>query len=118
MHEAALAQELVAIIQRTAEEHRVTRVHSAVLELGQLTCVDPETLEFAFQGAGKGTVAEGCQLIMERKPLIVSCPSCGREGPAEDEYLGCPGCGGVPVQVLAGREMRLVSLDVEDPNDA
>jgi hydrogenase nickel incorporation protein HypA/HybF len=118
MHEAALAQELVDIIQRTAEQHGVTSVNSAVLELGRLTCVDPETLEFAFLGAGRGTVAEGCRLIVERTPLIVSCPACGREGRAEDPYLGCPGCGGAPVEVLAGREMRLLSLDVEEPGDA
>ena len=117
MHETALAQELVEIAERIARENGVRRLCSLTLELGELTCVDPETLAFAFDVACRGSVAEGCELVFRRVALRVSCPACGREGPAEAELLGCPGCG-APVRVLAGREMRVVSVEAEDEGHA
>ena len=117
MHETSLAQELLEIAERVARENGAGRILSATLELGELTCVDPETLELAFEVVARGTLAEGCELALRRVPLLVSCPACGREGPAEPELLGCPGCG-APVRVLAGREMRVVSIEVEEVGHA
>lgn len=87
---------------------------SARLELGELACVEPETLAFAFQVVALGTAAEGCELLVERLPLVVRCAACGREGEADPAVLVCPACGGTPLTVLSGRELRLASIDVED----
>ena len=118
MHETALARELVAIIEEAARTNGVSRVSSATLELGDLACVSPDALEFAFSVHSQGTVAEGCALAMRRVPLVVSCPACGHESPGDRDVPGCPACGHVPVRVVSGREMRLVSIDAEEDADA
>ena len=114
MHEATLAQELLTIIEDVARKHDVQRVTTATIELGALSCVVPEALDFAFEVLRRNTVAEGCRLELKEAPLVVRCGACGYEGPSQRSISGCPQCSGVPVEVLSGREMRLLSIDVED----
>ena len=114
MHEATLAHELLTIIESVAREHAARRVTTATVELGALSCVVPEALSFAFQVMRQDTVADGCRLEIKESPLVVRCAACGYEGASERGASGCPRCDGVPVEVVSGREMRLLSIDVED----
>lgn len=113
MHEAALALELLRTIEQVARANGALRVASARLEVGALTAVEPDALAFAFEVCARGTLAEGCALAVERVRIAISCPACGYAGPAEG--LGCPTCGAPSVHVTAGREFRLVAIDVHDP---
>ncbi len=117
MHEASLAMDMVRMIEEVAAKHGVTEVVSARVQLGEITHVDQHTLGFAFEVVRKGTIAEGCTLEFEHVALMVECPACGFEGAGDRELLGCPSCGGVPVNVLKGRELRLVSIEVPDEDD-
>ncbi len=117
MHELALANSLVETIVGVARKHGAHAVTTATLEIGELTCVDPDTLAFAFEVAGQDTVAKGCELKMRRIPLKIICNACGHQGEVEPTMLGCPACGEASVKVSAGRELRLVSIDVEDEDD-
>lgn len=114
MHEASLAQDLLVLIEETARANFVRSVTRATIEIGALSCVSPDALQFAFEAMRRGTLAESCQLVIERTPLRVSCPACGAEGATTAEDPSCPKCRQIPVEVLSGREMRLVSIDVED----
>ena len=114
MHELSLAQSLVDILTRVAAEHGLERVASVRLELGALSCVEPRSLALAFEVVARGTPAEGCRVVHEQAPLVVACPSCGYEGPADPGAVGCPRCEGVPVRVVSGRETRVVSVTVDD----
>jgi hydrogenase nickel incorporation protein HypA/HybF len=118
MHETSLAYDMLEIIEGVARDNGARRVRKARAEIGELTCIDPDALTFAFEAVCRGTVAEGCALQIVKLPLTLSCPSCGFEGPAEHELLGCPACEAQGARVLSGREMRLVSIDVEDEEDA
>jgi hydrogenase nickel incorporation protein HypA/HybF len=114
MHEASLAQDLLALVEGTAHAHSAIAVTSAKIELGALSCVSAEALVFAFAAMRRGTIAEHCELVIERTPLVVTCPTCGVTGATDATDPCCPGCGRGPVEVVGGREMRLVSIDVED----
>ena len=114
MHEASLVQSLLEQIGDVARKAGARRVTVARLEVGALSAVDPRALAFAFEVMRDGTVAADCVLRIEDKPLVVSCAGCGYEGVADPREPGCPGCGEVPVAVVSGRELRLLSLDVED----
>jgi len=118
MHETSLAYDMLEIIKGVARDNSAQRVSVARAEIGELTCIDSDALTFAFEAVCRGTVAEGCALKIDRLPLIISCATCDFEGPADHELLGCPSCGAVGARLLSGREMRLVSIDVEDEDDA
>lgn len=114
MHEVAVAQQMLEVIRRTLEGRPPVRVRVARLVLGQLTCVDPETLSFAFGVACRGTAAEGCRLEVERVPLRVRCTACGAEEERGDPMAPCERCGDRRGEVVAGRELQLTTLDVEE----
>jgi hydrogenase nickel incorporation protein HypA/HybF len=59
MHELSLTREIVAIICAAAHERRV---HKVTLEIGRLSCLAPEAIEFCFAAVAQGTLAEGALL--------------------------------------------------------
>jgi hydrogenase nickel incorporation protein HypA/HybF len=111
VHELSIAQAVVAIATEHATGRRVTRVD---LRVGVLRQVVPGALELAWQAATAGTVAEGAELAIERVPVRVACRACG-EAELEDVPLACPACGRTDVAVVAGEELVVESMDVEEP---
>ncbi len=59
MHELAVAESLVAMVDDTAAGRRVLRV---TIEIGALACVSSEALAFSFALVAEGTAAQGAQL--------------------------------------------------------
>jgi hydrogenase nickel incorporation protein HypA/HybF len=111
MHELAIAESIVAIAERHAAGRRVTRVEVAV---GHLRQVVPQALEFAFELVAAGTVLEGAELALEEVPAAGRCRSCGAESRLGGFPLTCAACGGWDVAVIAGEELRVESLDLEE----
>jgi len=114
MHEVAVAQQMLVVIERTLQGRPPVRVRVARLVLGHLTCVDPETLTFAFEVACRGTPAEGCRLEVTRVPLRVRCATCGTEEERTDPQAPCGRCGEHRGEVISGRELQLATLDIEE----
>jgi len=115
MHEVGLAQRMLEIALETAQANGGGLVRGARLLLGQYAGADAETLRFAFDIAARGTPAEGCLLEIVKVPARLACRSCGTEFGGE-LLEPCPACGHVGATVLQGRELRLDSLDLEDPS--
>jgi hydrogenase nickel incorporation protein HypA/HybF len=113
VHEVAVAQRMLEIALSAAEENGGGRIVAARLLLGKLTCVDPETLDFAFGVATRGTLAEGCRLEIVRIPARLRCRSC-RSAHERELLEPCPVCGTLGGEVLQGRELRLDTIDVEE----
>jgi hydrogenase nickel incorporation protein HypA/HybF len=63
MHELALTREIVAIVCDAANGRQV---HTVNLEIGRLTCVSPDALEFCFDAVAQGTLAQGARLQIRR----------------------------------------------------
>jgi hydrogenase nickel incorporation protein HypA/HybF len=110
MHELAIAESIVAIAERHAAGRRVTRVEVAV---GHLRQVVPPALEFAFELVAQGTVLEGAELALEEVPAAGRCGACGVESRLAGFPLTCPACGGWDINITAGEELRVESLDLE-----
>lgn len=63
MHELAITCEIVAIVCKAAQDQRV---HKVTLEIGKLSCVMPEAIEFCFEVVAQGTLAQGARLDIHR----------------------------------------------------
>ena len=63
MHELALTREIVAIVCEAAGGRRV---HKVTLEIGQLSCVMPEAIEFCFDA-----VAHAARSARRRAPRTI-----------------------------------------------
>ncbi|NEP83423.1 MAG: hydrogenase maturation nickel metallochaperone HypA, partial [Okeania sp. SIO3B3] len=56
MHELGITQNIVAIVAENAQDKTVKRV---TLEIGELSAIMSDALEFCFDICSKGTVLEG-----------------------------------------------------------
>jgi hydrogenase nickel incorporation protein HypA/HybF len=108
MHELAIAQSVVAAVCDRAAGRPV---HSVKIHVGALTAVVPEAMRFCFEVVVEGTVAEGARLDIERRPAAGHCRDCGADIAIADLILLCP-CGSADVEVTAGRELQIVSMEV------
>lgn len=113
MHELAICQGLMREVERAALANRASRVTRIALTVGALAGVEAELLRQAFTIARAGTVAAAAELEIEMIAPRVACRSCGAESEASVNRLVCGQCGDWQVQVIAGDELLLRSLDIE-----
>lgn len=110
MHELSLVQGVVEICEQHSGGRRVLEV---TLEIGSLSGVVPEALEFCFEAVVKGTLLEGARLIIERVPATGFCTVCGVVSKMETYFDPCPCCGAHVLDLRSGDEMRVKDLEVE-----
>lgn len=99
MHELAITQ---SVVDTVCEHAAGTRVHSVTVEVGALCAVVPDAMQFCFELAAEGTVAEGARLEIHIVPGTARCRSCGVEFGLADLILLCP-CGSADVEVRPDR---------------
>jgi len=112
MHEMSIAEGILDIALDYAAKNG-GRVKKVGLILGEMSGVETEALDFAWDIITKGTAAEGAKLESRRTELIGRCQKCGREGHVENYNFFCPACGGV-VEILSGRELKVEYLDLDE----
>lgn len=76
MHEFSIVMSMLDLAESSAREDGATRIDAIHLEIGALAGVVPEALEFAFQGAREGTMAEHARLEVDYLPAIANCSVC------------------------------------------
>lgn len=111
MHELALCESVLDIVCRHAATHGVTRITVVRLELGALSCVDPDAIEFCFAAVADGTIAEGARIDIERVAGEAWCLDCGAMVTLIERYDPCPRCGGHHLRIAQGDEMRVKELE-------
>lgn len=108
MHELSITQSLIdAVLDRTGER-TVTAVN---LRIGPLSGVLPDAMRFCFDVASAGTPLEGATLVIDEPQGVARCRSCRQEFELSDLILLCL-CGSADVEVLGGRELMLMSVEV------
>ena len=108
MHEMAITQ---SVVDAVCDHAAGRRVQSVKVEVGALCAVVPDAMQFCFELATEGTVADGARLDLDVRPGAARCRSCGEHFELPDLILLCP-CGSADVEVLAGRELRIMSMEV------
>jgi hydrogenase nickel incorporation protein HypA/HybF len=112
MHELALADAIVRICCDHARGRPVTGVE---VKVGRLRQVVPDALTFAFELVAAGTPVEGAELELEEIPTRVECSACGATTEVDSFPLACARCGNLDTSVVAGEELHVESIEVEQP---
>jgi hydrogenase nickel incorporation protein HypA/HybF len=108
MHELAITQSVVdAVCERAAGR----TVRSVQLRVGALTAVVPDAMRFCFDLVVEGTTAEGARLDIDLRRAATHCRTCGVDAEVDGTIALCP-CGSADVDVTAGRELQIVSMEV------
>jgi len=113
MHELYIAESIHRIVTDEAEKDGATKVVSLTVEVGALSGVVKESLEFVFPSVTLDGPAEGARLIIEAVAGAGHCPACDQSFELDDFLSPCPQCGHLPVEITAGRELRVKEIEVE-----
>jgi hydrogenase nickel incorporation protein HypA/HybF len=108
VHELAIAESVVDAVTRRLPGARVTCVH---LEIGALSGVVADSIRFCFGLATEGTGLEGATLEITEPAARCRCRACGAEFQPDWPIMLCR-CGSADVAVLAGEELKILSVQV------
>ena len=120
MHEISIAGAIIDSVLDAAKKNNAIRVKEVFLEIGELTALNPDQLEFIFKTITAGTVAESATYnILLVKPLI-HCRKCSYNGPIEFfeklhfflPVIKCPQCDEPEVDIVAGRECCVKKIKI------
>lgn len=113
MHEVALCESILQIIEDESNKKGFTRVRIVRLEIGELSCVDNDALRFSFDVVMKHSVAEHAQLHIINVPGTARCNACEQDVGLENRFDPCPLCGNTRLTITGGEQMRVKELEVE-----
>jgi hydrogenase nickel incorporation protein HypA/HybF len=108
VHELSITQSVVDAISERFGDRRVSAVR---LEIGRLSGVMPEAVRFCFDEVAAGTPVEGARLSIDEPVGRARCSACAEEFESEDLIPLCR-CGSARLELLAGADMRIVSVEV------
>jgi hydrogenase nickel incorporation protein HypA/HybF len=111
MHELSLAGSIVETVNRHGAGRKVTGVQ---MRIGTMRQVVPASLEFYFVICSKDTLCEGADFQQEIILAKLRCKDCSTEWELEIPDFRCPSCASIEVDVLAGSEFEVESIDVEE----
>ncbi len=118
MHEMGIALEIIKIVADSVPANlKNPRVEKVNLKIGKLAAVVPESLRFCFEVASRDTPAEGALLHIEEIGVTASCKNCGYSWTALEPVFICEKCGSGSVDLLSGRELDIVSIEVEETGE-
>jgi hydrogenase nickel incorporation protein HypA/HybF len=110
----SLVESVLRILEEQAAQHNFAKVKTVWLEIGELSSVDPESMQFCFDAVTRGsTIAAGARLEIVRVPGTAWCMDCGQSVALASRADACPLCGGGKVAVTGGADMRIKELEVE-----
>jgi hydrogenase nickel incorporation protein HypA/HybF len=111
VHELSLASAIVNTVAKHAGGRPVALVN---LRVGRLRQVIPDTLEFYFEFVARDSVCDGARLEQEVIDARLRCRPCAYEWAIEIPAFRCPQCGGSDVQIAAGDEFEVESIEIEE----
>jgi hydrogenase nickel incorporation protein HypA/HybF len=114
MHELAIAQNILEIVQQYVRPDQMKEVRSVRLRIGALSGIVPESLEFCFNAIVSDTAMTGASLDIERVPTRADCPDCGSSFGIDDPVFSCPSCGGRGIKLVSGTELQVVEIGLDD----
>lgn len=110
---------MIDVAAEEAERQGGGRVVALHLKLGPLSGVIPDALRSAWELACETSPLAGCRLAIEEVPITIDCPTCGVRRPARSvQEICCAHCGAPATQVITGREMEIVALELIDEERA
>jgi len=118
MHELSIAHSILSIAERSFPAGATGFIHAVNIQVGELSSIDTEALLFAFSAIRSGTVLERAILQIETIPGEARCTECGTVFHMDSFGKACPQCQGYMVSILQGKELKVLSLSIEEGEPA
>lgn len=114
MHEMSIAMNIINIACNEAEKNGASSISKIELDVGKLSGVMIDSLQFCYGSVCKGTLAENSTLSINELPAMASCKKCGHSFEIDSFMALCPDCDGYEIEILQGRELKLKAISVNE----
>lgn len=112
MHELSIALGIVKIAEVETAKAKATSVTKIELEIGVLSGIELDSLNFIWESAIKETVLE----FAEKEIIVINgkgkCVDCDTEFEMVNLFDPCPYCNSYFKGILQGKELRVKALEV------
>lgn len=113
MHELSIALGIVKIAEDESAKANANLVKSIELEIGSMSGIEMDALDFAWPEAVKGTVLENARRDIDFIEAKARCIDCETEFDIKYIYDECPKCKSYFKDIFKGKELRVKALEIE-----
>lgn len=117
MHELGIAQNILQIVRQSVPEEQTAEVRKIRMRLGKLSGVIAESLDFCFNVIISDTEMGQASLEIEHVPVTAECRECGHRFAMDDLDFSCTACKSTQLELLSGKELELVEIELSDQAD-
>ena len=112
MHEMGVVLNIVSAAEEFAKKNNASKVVLLVLQIGELSAVLPQYVEYCYPGAIENTMLSEAKLVIERIPGNGFCPSCSKVYNLIEHNSICPRCGCEELEILSGKDVIIKEIGV------
>ena len=113
MHELSITQSMIDIVLEKAGKAGAKEIKTINLVIGELSGFVEESVKFYFNFLARDTIAEGAELNFMPVSAQGKCRLCGTVFSLQEADWNCPQCGVSDIDIIAGRELFVESINVE-----
>lgn len=113
MHELSIAENIVEIAEEYAVKNNALKILEIEIEVGEMSGVVIEALEFAMESAIIDTLLMDANIKIIEIKGTARCIGCNRKFPVSALYETCPVCNSFEMEILTGKELRIKSITIE-----
>ena len=106
MHELSVVQNIIKIIDEKFHDGNYS-ITEVVMEIGELTCVEHQTLSFCFNSVKQNTILKDAIFSINTIKGKGMCRFCGHE-----QCTVCEKCEKTGMEIIQGKELQLQYVEV------
>ena len=113
MHELSITMSILEIVEENAKKLNAEIVHEIEMDIGELSGIDFDALEFAMEHAQKSDMLKNARFVINKIPAKARCNECLHEFEISDYYSPCPVCNKFDNEVIQGKELKIRTFKID-----
>jgi hydrogenase nickel incorporation protein HypA/HybF len=115
MHELSIAMSIIDMAAEELARRQGARIDAVHLKIGALSGVVPRALSASYDLACEDTPLAGSRLVIEEVPILIYCARCDAARAVNSiQSFCCAACGTPGAEVVQGRELQVVALELAE----
>jgi len=110
MHELSIAINIVDIVTEEAIKANFSSISEIEIEIGSMSGVVIEALDFALEEAIKETSWKNAKLKFTEIKAEANCSKCNNHFDVDDFFAVCPKCGSFETDIIKGKELKIKKI--------
>jgi hydrogenase nickel incorporation protein HypA/HybF len=113
MHELSITMSILEIVEENAKKLNARIVEEIEMDIGELSGVDFDALEFAIEHSQKPEIMKNVKFVINKIPAKAKCNNCEHEFELSDYYTACPKCNNFDHDIFQGKELKVKSIKID-----